>query len=164
MQLSINQILKALGSDLKQIKDMSVNGGCIDSRKLKPNALFIALPGEKTNGHAFVDSALKAGAAIALIDQQIESSFPVVDLANASELPDKGPFSILVPDALKALQQIAAYWRRQFNPKVIGITGSVGKSSTKGIDRFRYLSSLLHLKKTKAISITRLVYRSHFST
>lgn len=131
MQLSINQILKALGSDLKQIKDMSVNGGCIDSRKLKPNALFIALPGEKTNGHAFVDNALEAGAAIALIDQQIESSFPVVDLANASELPDKGPFSILVPDALKALQQIAAYWRRQFNPKVIGITGSVGKSSTK---------------------------------
>lgn len=131
MRLSINHALKALGSSLALEKDLIIEGGCIDSRKASQGSLFIALPGESTDGHNFVDQALKAGAVAALIEKPIESAYPVVDLARSEPLPQAAPFSLLVPNALEALQQIAAYWRAQFDLKVIGVTGSVGKTSTK---------------------------------
>ncbi len=131
MRLSINHALKALGSSLALEKDLIIEGGCIDSRKASQGSLFIALPGKSTDGHNFVDQALKAGAVAALIEKPIESSYPVVDLVRSEALPQSAPFSLLVPNALQALQQIAAYWRGQFDLKVIGVTGSVGKTSTK---------------------------------
>jgi UDP-N-acetylmuramoyl-tripeptide--D-alanyl-D-alanine ligase len=132
--LSLRDVLTALVGEVETHRNFKVEGGCIDSRQVKANNLFIALPGEATDGHLYVDHALSNGAALALIDQNIVSEFPVVDLSKLPlVIPESGPFSLLTSNALTALQQIAAWWRNQFDLKVVGITGSVGKSSTKDL-------------------------------
>ena len=132
--LTLSHVLKALAPAAQyQIQqDFSIACGCVDSRCVSEKGLFVALKGENTDGHQFVDQAFANGAVLALIDHAIESEFPVVDLNQDSfELPENTPFSLQTPDALTALQTLAKYWRKQHNPVVIGITGSVGKSSTK---------------------------------
>ena len=94
-----------------------------DSRDVDKGDLFIALKGERTDGHRFVPDALEAGAGAVMVD---ESWFRRFDLG---DLP-----VIVVPDTLVALQSLAAYWRSLFSEaRVIGITGSIGKSSTKEV-------------------------------
>lgn len=87
-----------------------------DTRKLKPGDIFFALKGGNFNGNTFAKQAIDAGAAYAIID---EKEF---------ETPNK---TILVDNALVALQQLAKYHRGQFNIPFIGITGSNGKTTTK---------------------------------
>ncbi len=107
----------------------------IDSRRVIPGSLFFALKGERVDGHAFIPQAIAAGAQVVVLDQEIVCDFPVLDL----EAIDKTqpltipplPFGIKVKDTLQVMQKIAAYQRKSRNLKVIGITGSVGKSSTK---------------------------------
>ncbi|MFQ5854495.1 MAG: UDP-N-acetylmuramoyl-tripeptide--D-alanyl-D-alanine ligase [Anaerolineae bacterium] len=109
----------------------------IDSRDAGPGALFVALPGEKTDGHRFVGEALANGAAGALIHQDISLN-PQPAIIDVRRTFDPallaslgGPVLIRVDDTLKALQQIAAGWRARFPVRTIGITGSVGKTTTK---------------------------------
>lgn len=98
----------ALGTELTAVTT--------DSRTVTPGCLFAAIPGERVDGHAFIASALEKGAACAL----------------AQRVPaDAGEGVILVPDTLAALQAAAAYYRAQFNIPVLGITGSVGKTTAK---------------------------------
>src|SRR6185503_16987813 len=87
-----------------------------DTRKLKQGDIFFALKGPNFNGNAFAKSALEAGAAYAVIDEE-------VDPANERLLK--------VDDVLTALQELALYHRRQFNIPFIAITGSNGKTTTK---------------------------------
>ncbi|HPL82272.1 MAG TPA: Mur ligase family protein, partial [Anaerolineaceae bacterium] len=133
--LSISHILKALKSPVQTVEaDIPVYGGCIDSRCCEDGSLFIALKGEFTDGHLYVDDAFNKGAYMAIIDHAIESDFPVIDISQPDAvIPTEAPYSLLVPDALLALQAIATYWRQQFDIPVIGITGSVGKSSSKDL-------------------------------
>lgn len=110
-----------LASNLKgEYKDITINGVSIDSRKIEKNQLFIPIIGENFNGHKFIDKAIENGA--------------IATLWNKNEpLPNiKFPF-ILVEDTLVALQQLAKEYRKELNTKVIGITGSNGKTSTKDI-------------------------------
>lgn len=87
-----------------------------DTRSLKPGEVFVALRGEKFDGHEFVSVAIDKGAIAAIVDFQFSNSdFPVLQ----------------VPDTLQAYQKLAKWWRDQFNIPVIGITGSVGKTTTK---------------------------------
>lgn len=87
-----------------------------DTRKLKAGDIFFALKGENFNGNRFAGNAIEAGAAYAVID---EKEF---------EIPGK---TLLVPDVLTALQQLARHHRQQFNIPVLAITGSNGKTTTK---------------------------------
>jgi len=111
----------------------------VDSRQVIPGALFIALPGQRTDGHTFVEDAFSRGAACALVQRQPDGNHPVIDLrAGAAAvsfvngLPlHEGPLCLLVEDCLQAMQRIARFWRRKLEVKVIGVTGSVGKSTTK---------------------------------
>lgn len=110
-----------LASDLKEkYKDITINGVSIDSRKIEKDQLFIPIIGENFNGHKFIDKAIENGA--------------IASLWNKNEpLPNiEFPF-ILVEDTLVALQQLAREYRKELNTKVIGITGSNGKTSTKDI-------------------------------
>jgi len=132
--LTLSHILKALApaAHYQITQDFEIACGCVDSRCASEKGLFVALKGENTDGHQFVDQAFANGAVLALTDHAIESKFPVIDLTQESfELPKNAPFSLQTPDALLALQTLAKYWRQQHNLVVIGITGSVGKSSTK---------------------------------
>jgi UDP-N-acetylmuramoyl-tripeptide--D-alanyl-D-alanine ligase len=116
--------------------DVLIPEAVIDSRRIIPGALFIALPGEKSDGHDYVRAAFDAGAALAIVQQSVPE-LPELDLrhglpgAGMQELPPDGPLCLRVGDSLKALQQIARVWRIKLNLEVIGITGSVGKSTTK---------------------------------
>jgi UDP-N-acetylmuramoyl-tripeptide--D-alanyl-D-alanine ligase len=94
----------------------------IDSRAAGPGDLFVGLVGERADGGAFAAAALEAGAWGALVTP-----------THASEL--SGGVVIAAEDPLRALQALARAWRRRLGAQVIGITGSVGKTSTKDITR-----------------------------
>ncbi len=113
----------------------------IDSRQVQPGDVFVALPGEHNDGHAFVADALRRGAIAAVVarpnvpagDQPVAR----VDCAQP-QLPasfdDSAAWLIQVQDTLSALQKLSAFWRRRAaSPtlRVIGVTGSVGKTTTK---------------------------------
>ena len=97
-------------------EDRELGRVVIDSRKVEPGDLFVAYKGEKTDGHAYVATALDKGAAACLVEHPLEG--------------ETRP-QILVPDVQKALEQIAAAYRKTLTLPEIGITGSVGKTSAK---------------------------------
>jgi UDP-N-acetylmuramoyl-tripeptide--D-alanyl-D-alanine ligase len=91
------------------------SGVCTDTRKMHDNCIFIALRGENFNGNAYAPQALEKGARLAVVD---DSSL-------------QGPSYFFVEDTLRALQELASFHRRELNAKVIAITGSNGKTTTK---------------------------------
>ena len=106
----------------------------IDSRKATEGSLFVALKGENTDGHNFIENAIENGATAVLCrkDWQFTGNRPVVEAIPDREPPEpNGVVCFKVEDPLRSLQDIAAHWRRKFDVTVVGITGSIGKSSTK---------------------------------
>src|SRR5512136_1218891 len=109
----------------------------IDSRQAVPGSLFVALPGEHVDGHDYVADAFQRGAVAALVHRQVAAGGTTLDVAGpSSNLQSlisnlQLPVCIKVADSLTGLQQLATFWRAKFNLRVVGITGSVGKSSTK---------------------------------
>lgn len=95
----------------------------IDSRGMLEGALFVALPGERVDGHDFVMDAVGHGAIGALVRRDWEPP---------QALP-AGIALVRVDDPLFAMQRFAAWWRLRFDAQVIGITGSIGKTSTKEV-------------------------------
>ncbi len=98
----------------------------IDSRTVKSGEIFVALQGARVDGHDFIEQVLKNGASGLVIASSKKS---LLDKIEASLLKDK--LIIIVPDPEQALITLAAKWRKQFDYPVVGITGSVGKTSTK---------------------------------
>ena len=92
----------------------------IDSREAGPGDLFVGLPGESANGGEFAQAALEAGAWGALVDRE-----------HVAEL--SGGWVMAARDPLAALATLAAEWRRAIGARVVGVTGSVGKTSVKDI-------------------------------
>src|SRR6266498_4629358 len=90
-----------------------------DSRTLKHGELFVALRGENFDGHDFVQAAAKAGAAGAIVESNWKGTLPETFALIRTE------------DALQAYQELAANYRRSLSLKVVAITGSNGKTSTK---------------------------------
>lgn len=122
MKLSIKEILQATGGRLLGgNEDVCISGACIDSREAKAGALFVPIVGERVDAHRFLRNVLE-GEASASFTSSKEAYESVKDL---------GKPVILVEDTLKALQDMATYYRSQFSIPVIGITGSVGKTTTK---------------------------------
>ena len=109
----------------------------IDSRQVIPGSLFVAIPGEKADGHDFIAEAFRRGASFALIQREVNGEFRTIDLRavlSIDSLPGEDlvpPLCLRVENTVTALQQIARYWRRKLDLRVVGITGSVGKSTTK---------------------------------
>jgi UDP-N-acetylmuramoyl-tripeptide--D-alanyl-D-alanine ligase len=133
--LNLVDILDAIKGVRPRWADFAVTDAVIDSRECKPGSLFIALPGEKVDGHEFVQDAFQRGAHFALVDQELHLQEALIDLRAEVTLREslrvQVPVALRVDDSLQALQQIATYWQRKQKPRVIGITGSVGKSTTK---------------------------------
>jgi UDP-N-acetylmuramoyl-tripeptide--D-alanyl-D-alanine ligase len=132
--LKIADVIEVLSDSRPIWGDRALTDAVIDSRKSIPGCLFFALPGERVNGFDYVSHAFERGAYVAIIEKSIDN-FNVLDLRNYQSSQDltriELPFCILVENSLAALQKIACYWRRKLSPRVIGITGSVGKSTTK---------------------------------
>jgi UDP-N-acetylmuramoyl-tripeptide--D-alanyl-D-alanine ligase len=149
--LTLADVIEALTGQRIPSPSLFISEATIDSRQAIPAAMFVALPGEKTDGHDFVEEAFQRGAHLALVQRDLSTRLNTLDL-RAGQLPDpvtipEEPFCILVKDSLKALQDIARFWRRKLNLRVIGITGSVGKSTTKELVA-EVLSQRFHTFKT----------------
>lgn len=139
----------------------------IDSRRVQAGALFVALPGERTDGHQFVAAAFAQGAVAALVQQPAAPGQATLDLRPDQPPPAPGrslpaPLCLRVADSLAGLQRLAAFWRRKFSARIIGITGSVGKSSTKELvwavlaRRYRTLKSPGNLNNEIGLPLTLL--------
>lgn len=130
---TLGDLIEALTHTRYESATQRITDAVVDSRLVIPGALFVALPGEKVDGHEFVEDAFRRGAHVALIQREVQTDKPVLDLRAGNELPEPivTPLCLRVEDSLLALQQAARYWRRKIDLRVIGITGSVGKSTTK---------------------------------
>ncbi|OCA80946.1 UDP-N-acetylmuramoyl-tripeptide--D-alanyl-D-alanine ligase [Pseudobacillus wudalianchiensis] len=137
MRKTIEQIVNIIKveNNVEAFKDRLVEGVVIDSRKAVNGQLFVPFKGENTDGHQYIRQAIKQGAAAAL--WQKDRPNPPADLP-----------VLVVEDTLKALQQLAKAYREELNVKVIGITGSNGKTTTKDMTA-SLLSRKFKVQKTE---------------
>jgi UDP-N-acetylmuramoyl-tripeptide--D-alanyl-D-alanine ligase len=124
---TLADILTGTGGTLDPISevgaDVSFGDVAIDSRQVVPGSVFIALQGQAQDGHAFVMDALGHGARGLLARADWQPAAPL----------GPGIAVIRVADTLQALQAWARYWRGRFPVRVVGITGSIGKTSSKEV-------------------------------
>jgi len=137
--LNIEDIFNVPGSiiyepdKLKRIDYVS-----IDSRKIKPNTLFVAIKGNQFDGHNFVKDAVRKGAVAVIINKRSINQF------NDVKVP-----IITVNDTKRALGDVARIWRKKIKAKIIGITGSSGKTTVKDM-LAELLSEKFSVNKTEA--------------
>lgn len=117
--LSLENIAAICGGRLfcneRETAEMVVSDIVTDNRKVTKDALFVAIKGNRVDGHDFIPSAYEAGACCVISEKIIATEKPF----------------IVVDNSLPAIRKIAAFYREQLDIKVVGITGSVGKTSTK---------------------------------
>ncbi|WP_420641865.1 UDP-N-acetylmuramoyl-tripeptide--D-alanyl-D-alanine ligase [Candidatus Leptofilum sp.] len=133
--LTLAHFLQTLSTYEPTGREPVVSRVVMDSREVVPGSLFVAYTGEKVDGHDFVTAAFEQGAIAALVDRPISDAYATIDLRTAAPttvpLGASKPVCLVVEDTIAALQTSAKAWRARFPAKVIGITGSVGKTSTK---------------------------------
>ena len=117
---TLKQLVELLGANSVNLSETALAndffGIQTDSRIIKPGEVFVAFRGEKFDGHRFVATAIEKGASAAIVDFEYENpQFPVLQVTNT----------------LEAYQKIGQWWRNQFSIPIIGVTGSVGKTTTK---------------------------------
>ncbi len=116
--MTINQVAKACKGRLLNIEeDILIKDIVTDSRKISDGSVFVALRGEKFDGHNFVSQVYNLGAVCCIVDEKFEGK--------------ENFATIVVEDTYAALRDVAAYYRSRFSAPSVAITGSVGKTSTK---------------------------------
>lgn len=111
----------------------SITKAVTDSRDAIPGSLFVAIEGENVDGHNYIQAAFDNGAIVALASRPVTGDHATIDL-RLDVMPEIRPGKkhiIVTADSVKSAQIIAQAWRDQFDIKIIGVTGSVGKTSTK---------------------------------
>ena len=112
-KLKLSEIAPCLGATYN--RDAEFDSVCIDTRKITKGCLFICIKGERFDAHQFADEALSLGASAVMIH---------------SDIKPNGAY-IKVADTAKAMLSLSGYYRSKFNIPVVGLTGSVGKTTTK---------------------------------
>lgn len=120
---SAEELEKWSGGTWTKLPEHNLESFCFDSRKIKAGDVFIALKSDAADGHNYVMKALAAGASAAIV---CVDWIPPAELTLAKDLP-----LLKVPDPLAAMHSIASAYRQKVNPFIIGVTGSVGKSTVK---------------------------------
>lgn len=123
MNLTLLELARLLASapdlmDENLDAGVKISGVTIDSRKVRPGDVFFALPGSAVDGHDFVSEALRKGASAVVVGRPVESD------------PAR---TITVSDPMESLVKVAGWVRDVINPLVVGVTGSVGKTSVKDL-------------------------------
>ncbi|MFL6556779.1 MAG: UDP-N-acetylmuramoyl-tripeptide--D-alanyl-D-alanine ligase [Bacillus sp. (in: firmicutes)] len=134
---SLKQIAEMVSAqnDISPFADTKITGVSIDSRKIEPGNLFIPFKGEHSDGHIYVEESINKGAAAALWQKDVPN--PPVHLP-----------ILIVDNCLVALQELARSYRKQLPVKVVGITGSNGKTTTKDMTA-GILSTQYKVQKTE---------------
>ncbi len=117
--LKLTDIIKNIGANCDYSGDIEIKGVSTDTRTIEQGDLFIALVGEKFNGHDYISVAEKNGAAAVVCSQEVEASVPV----------------LMVDDTLLAMHRLASYYRTLLDIKIVAITGSNGKTSTRDMTK-----------------------------
>ena len=129
--LTLADVVEGLTGQRPPQMDQELTEVVIDSRLAIPGSLFIALRGERQDGHDFVPDALERGAIAAIVERKLEVGCWMLDVRQKPlQLPTSNfqpPACFVVEDSLAALQRLAAYWRAKHDVRVVGVTGSVGK-------------------------------------
>jgi UDP-N-acetylmuramoyl-tripeptide--D-alanyl-D-alanine ligase len=120
MRRTVKEVAEMISikNDYHPFAEQLIQGVCIDTRKLEKGNLFVPFIGEKVDGHQFVEQAIQQGATAALWEKKVPNP--------PTHLP-----ILIVENTLEALQQLSARYLDQLQVKVIGITGSNGKTTTK---------------------------------
>lgn len=122
----------------------------VDSRAVQRGSLFAAFVGEKADGHAYVAQAFRDGAVAAIVERPLSGDHVTIDTRTGpvpAEIKFDKPICLVVDNTMLALQQAAKAWRARFEVRVVGVTGSVGKTTTKELihavlsQRYRTLKS-----------------------
>jgi UDP-N-acetylmuramoyl-tripeptide--D-alanyl-D-alanine ligase len=172
--LTLADVIEALTNTRPAQANTVITEAAVDSRQVIPGGLFVALAGERVDGHDFVADAFQHGASFALIQHEVGGSHPTLRL-NPGSLPNlisgsefsfstgkEAPLCLVVENTLSALQQVARFWRRKLDLGVVGITGSVGKSTTKEVafevlsQRYRTLKSPGNMNNEIGLPLTIL--------
>lgn len=140
---------------------IGISEAVIDSRQAIPGSMFVAIEA----GHNYIGSAFDGGASFALVQDQLSDEFPLLDLTKPftqNTVVPESHFVVRVKDTTTSLQNLATYWRRKFDIRVIGITGSVGKSTTKELvaevlsHRFKTLKNIGNYNNEVGLPLTLL--------
>jgi UDP-N-acetylmuramoyl-tripeptide--D-alanyl-D-alanine ligase len=116
---TVEAMAAAMGATPAGPQPLSIPGISIDTRTVAPGEAFFAIKGDNRDGHEFVEAALAAGAGVAVVASDRRGRFP-----------DHAPL-LVVPDVLDGLRELARAARARTQAKIIAVTGSVGKTSTK---------------------------------
>ena len=117
--MQLNDLIKELNTtEISGDLNVEITSVEYDSRKVTKGSLFVAVDGFATDGHKYIEGAVKNGAIAVLVSQELEKYLSDV-------------VYIKVDDTIKGLQNLARWYRRQFNIPVVAVTGSVGKTTTK---------------------------------
>ncbi len=149
----VEEVVKATrGTLVSGFGDTVLNGVSTDTRELEPGSLFIALEGENFDGHSFLFEALEKGA-IAVLGKK--------EKLDSTEIPGKVAV-IGVEDSLRALGDIASFWRHKHSVEIVALTGSNGKTSTKEMisrllgRKYKTLKNVLNLNNLVGVPLTLL--------
>jgi UDP-N-acetylmuramoyl-tripeptide--D-alanyl-D-alanine ligase len=139
LDITFEEILVAVNGDIYvNSKNCTYNSVTIDTRTMHQNSIFIAVKGDNFNGNEFVLLASGKGASLCIVDEIL---FNKDELSSTTSI-------IIVKDTKRALMDLAMYYRSKLNVKVIGITGSTGKTSTKDL-AYAALSKAFKVFKTQ---------------
>ena len=154
------QLAESAAGTLLHAGAVPIVGAAVDSRRVEPGNAFFALPGERTDGHRFLEAAVAAGAAALVVSEPLDAD-RLQALAG-----ERASLSVVhVADPAAALRAVAAAYRARFDPLVIGITGSLAKTSTKELvaevlaGRFRVLRSVGNENNEIGLPLTLLRLR-----
>lgn len=147
--ISVKQAAAIVGGKLSGKGDIEreLRGLVIDSRLVEPDFAFAAIPGERVDGHDYVAKAFELGAACCIVERDI---------------PDAQGCLIVVDSTAKAMARLAEGYRKTLGIPVVGITGSVGKTTAKEMIS-SVLSQRFNVLKRIKISTTSLAYRLRYS-
>lgn len=122
--MTVANIIKAVNGNYvgpEGLLEMTITGVVTDSRKVEQGYLYVPFRGEKVDGHSFIPQVFEKGALLTLTEEPLEELFSMKSMM---------PY-ILVKSAPQALKDLAAFYRKQLHCTIVGVTGSVGKTSTK---------------------------------
>jgi UDP-N-acetylmuramoyl-tripeptide--D-alanyl-D-alanine ligase len=167
--LTLGVVIEAISNRDAASVNVRLMDAHIDSRQVDQGSLFIALPGERVDGHEFLQQAFERGALVAIVEKDPPEGTSVLDLRRTPSdeqlMNLRFPLCLRVENSLEAMQRAAAFWRSKLDLRVIGITGSVGKSTTKEMvaavlaRRYRTLRSPGNLNNEIGLPLTLLRLR-----